>query len=140
MILLNNYKFEYQNRDELIIIPADKIDAINSEPIIENKRKIIQMLKKQIDKKNLELKSTPKNSSILEELKILNKSLTEYEVSANDKISTITILERAFPAEKKSKPTRSLIVIFSTLGALLIAFLVSLLSLQFRIINKNLKK
>jgi LPS O-antigen subunit length determinant protein (WzzB/FepE family) len=119
---------------------VDKIDAINSEPIIENKRKIIQMLKKQIDKKNLELKSTPKNSSILEELKNLNKSLTEYEVSANDKISTITILERAFPAEKKSKPTRSLIVIFSTLGALLIAFLVSLLSLQFRIINKNLKK
>ena len=119
---------------------VDKIDAMNSEPIIENKRKIILMLKKQIDKINQELKSYPKNSAINEELKILNKSLTEYEVSANDKISTITILERAFPAEKKSKPTRSLIVIFSTLGSLLIVFLVCLLMLQFRIINKNLKK
>ena len=50
------------------------------------------------------------------------------------------VLVVSFFMEKKSKPTRSFIVIFSTLGALLIAFLISLLSLQFQIINKNLKK
>jgi uncharacterized protein involved in exopolysaccharide biosynthesis len=73
-----------------------------------------------------------------EELKALNKSLTEYKVSTNDNIAAITVLEKAFPAEKKSKPIRWMIVLFSTLGIFIASLLIAVLSLQYKFLKENL--
>jgi uncharacterized protein involved in exopolysaccharide biosynthesis len=79
-----------------------------------------------------------KSSDLADELKSLNKSLTEYKVSTNDNISAITILEKAFPAEKKSKPIRWVIVLLSTLGTFFAALLISILSLQYRFLKERI--
>jgi uncharacterized protein involved in exopolysaccharide biosynthesis len=64
--------------------------------------------------------------------------LTEYQVSTNDNIAAITVLEKAFPAEKKSKPIRWMIVLFSTLGTFIAALLVAILSLQYKFLKDSI--
>lgn len=114
---------------------ADKINQLSIEPIKENRLKIVKMLEKEIaEKSSLSIKS----SDMEEELKALNKSLTEYKVSTNDNIAAITVLEKAFPAEKKSKPIRWMIVLFSTLGTFIASLLVAVLSLQYKFLKENL--
>lgn len=114
---------------------ADKINQLSIEPIKENRLKIVKMLEKEIAEKSLlSIKSTDMD----EELKALNKSLTEYKVSTNDNIAAITVLEKAFPAEKKSKPIRWMIVLFSTLGTIIASLLIAVLSLQYKFLKENL--
>jgi uncharacterized protein involved in exopolysaccharide biosynthesis len=114
---------------------ADKIDRLSIEPIKENRLKIVKMLEKEITEK---MTNPAKSSDLADELKSLNKSLTEYKVSTNDNISAITILEKAFPAEKKSKPIRWVIVLLSTLGTFFAALLISILSLQYRFLKERI--
>lgn len=114
---------------------ADKIDKLSIEPIKENRLKIVKMLEKEIAEK---MSNPAKNSDLADELKSLNKSLTEYKVSTNDNISAITILEKAFPAEKKSKPIRWVIVLLSTLGTFFAALVISILSLQYRFLKERI--
>jgi hypothetical protein len=114
---------------------ADKIDRLSIEPIKENRLKIVKMLEKEIAEK---MTNPAKSSDLADELKSLNKSLTEYKVSTNDNISAITILEKAFPAEKKSKPIRWVIVLLSTLGTFFAALLISILSLQYRFLKERI--
>jgi len=66
-------------------------------------------------------------------IKDLNNSLTDYsqyQASINKDVPTIYIVEKATPAERKSRPMRSL----SAFGALLISFLLTVICLV--IINK----
>jgi hypothetical protein len=114
---------------------ADKINQLSIEPIKENRLKIVKMLEKEIAEKSA---SQLKSSELAEELKSLNKSLTEYQVSTNDNIAAITVLEKAFPAEKKSKPIRWMIVLFSTLGTFIAALLVAILSLQYKFLKDSI--
>jgi uncharacterized protein involved in exopolysaccharide biosynthesis len=114
---------------------ADKIDRLSIEPIKENRLKIVKMLEKEIAEK---MSNPAKTSDLAEELKSLNKSLTEYKVSTNDNISAITILEKAFPAEKKSKPIRWVIVLLSTLGTFFAALIIAILSLQYRFLKERI--
>lgn len=114
---------------------AEKIDRLSIEPIKENRLKIVKMLEKEIAEK---MSNPAKTSDLAEELKSLNKSLTEYKVSTNDNISAITILEKAFPAEKKSKPIRWVIVLLSTLGTFFTALIIAILSLQYRFLKERI--
>lgn len=114
---------------------ADKIDRLSIEPIKENRLKIVKMLEKEIAEK---MSNPAKTSDLAEELKSLNKSLTEYKVSTNDNISAITILEKAFPAEKKSKPIRWVIVLLSTLGTFFATLIIAILSLQYRFLKERI--
>ncbi len=114
---------------------ADKIDQLSIEPIKENRIKIVKMLEKEIAVK---MANPAKTSDLAEELKSLNKSLTEYKVSTNDNISAITILEKAFPAEKKSKPIRWIIVLLSTLGTFFASLTIAILSLQYKFLKENI--
>jgi uncharacterized protein involved in exopolysaccharide biosynthesis len=72
------------------------------------------------------------------EIKQLSEALTQYKVSNNDKFSSITILEKAAAAEKKSKPVRWLIVILSVLGGFFFSLLSTVVVNQVSYIRKSL--
>jgi len=129
---------------------AQKIDEISSKPIEESKMRIIKMLQMEMDKKNKRIDSIQNNLlavsnksiellNLENEKATLSKSLNQYNVTINEKVSTILILEQAYPAEKKSRPTRWIIVALSTVGAFVFALLMAVLLEQYVYLKNELK-
>lgn len=126
---------------EMVNDIALKIDEIATKPVTEGKAKIIKMLELELENKNKEIisaSSSIQKDNLTSEIKQLSEALTQYKVSNNDKFSSITILEKATAAEKKSKPIRWLIVVFSTLGGLFFALLTTVVVHQISYIKKIL--
>lgn len=95
-VSLNNFKFEYENRDELIILPNDKMDAIKHEfdkirkvyageykdviNDIEKHKDIIRLLEKEVSNFQKEIVNLQKENKLIKEhyekeityLKLLN--------------------------------------------------------------------
>lgn len=127
-----------------IVVKMDEMAII---PIMESKKKIIKMLHLEYEKKQValdSLKTHGGSQKMIEnyenEMQLLSKSITEYNVSANDEMSSITILEKAYPAEKKSKPTRSIIVILSTIITFITSLLIAIFVVQYGFLAQELKK
>jgi len=120
---------------------ALKVDEIATKPVTEGKAKIIKMLEVELANKNKQLNNTVlevNKSNLISEIKQLSEALTQYNVSNNDKFSSITILEKAAAAEKKTKPVRWLIVILSGIGGFCFALLSSIVVNQVSFIRKSL--
>jgi uncharacterized protein involved in exopolysaccharide biosynthesis len=119
---------------------AQKIDQIATLPVSEGKEKIIKMLEKElvVKRKMLEENTGNERENMVAEIKQLSEALTQYRVSNNDKFSSITILEKAYPAEKKKKPIRWLVVVLSTLGGLFFGLVLSIIQSQIKFIKSQL--
>lgn len=118
---------------------AHKIDEIATLPVTEGKNKIIKMLEIELGNKQKEYSQTANAqqlANLTSEIKQLSEALTQYRVSNNDKFSSITILEKAVPAEKKSKPIRWLIVLLSTVGGFFFALLATIVATQARYVKE----
>jgi hypothetical protein len=71
-----------------------------------------------------------------------NKMVTlknQYELSAKENVPSVYVVEQAYPAEKKEKPVRSLIVITTAFITLILAVIAALLSEQIKEIRTELK-
>lgn len=129
---------------EIVNDIALKIDEVATRPVIEGKAKIISMLGIEYEKKKKLLDEAKKGSMLnnLEnlnaEIKQLSEALTQYNVSANDKFSSITILEKAVPAEKKSRPVRWILVSVSTIGTFVFCLLLTVVMTQVRYLKGQL--
>lgn len=120
---------------------AMKIDEIATKPVTEGKSKIIEMLAMELKIKNEELSnatSAINKENLTSEIKQLSEALTQYRVSNNNKFSSITILEKAEPAEKKSKPIRWLIVLLSVIGGFIFSLFSAIVVNQISYIKKSL--
>lgn len=121
-----------------------KIDEIATKPVTEGKTKIIRMLEKELAKKEKLLVtsriglSAASVTNIQSEIKQLSEALTQYHVSANDEFASITILEKAVPAEKKKKPIRWLIVLGGFFVSLFFGLIYTLVMDQFLYIRSKL--
>jgi uncharacterized protein involved in exopolysaccharide biosynthesis len=131
------------------------MDEINKGPIMENNRKLLYVLKDQLDAKYAQLESLSRDIRTMkkgnapsaktayqyyEDLKSVDIRLTEdiaetiklkekYDVAAalyNSHVSSIFIVESAGISEKKAKPVRWLIVVTSTLGAFMLVCLLAI--------------
>jgi uncharacterized protein involved in exopolysaccharide biosynthesis len=116
---------------------AQKIDEVATRPVSEGKEKIIKMLDKELKVKQAEM-AVNSSENIKSEIKQLSEALTQYTVSNNEKLSSITILEKAMAAEKKSKPVRWLLVVFASLGTLFFCLIATLISAQLSYIKSEL--
>ncbi len=116
---------------------AQKIDEVATRPVSEGKAKIISMLASELTKKQAEMKSAP-SANLTSEISQLSEALTQYSVSNNDKISSITILEKAVAAEKKSKPVRWLMVLFATIGTFAFCLVISVVIRQVNYLKSEL--
>lgn len=118
-----------------------KVDEIATKPVSETKSKIIKMLELGYSNKIEELaKSTnaTEKVNLNSEIKQLSEALTQYRVSNNEKLTSITVLEKAIPAEKRSKPIRWLIVLLSSLGGLIVVLLSTIIVTQYKFIKQKL--
>jgi capsular polysaccharide biosynthesis protein len=68
-----------------------------------------------------------KQQNNFKDLQELSNILAQYQVASNDDVSALSILEPAFPAEKKSKPVRWVIVAIGTLLGLVFAIIAAFL-------------
>lgn len=131
---------------------VDKIDEINNLMVVNNKKEVLDIFDTKLKEKqealdqitkeltNIKIESnqSKQNKTVVEEriknleeirsaaVKDLNITSTlraQYETAANKTFSSVYILERAYPAEKKVKPIRWLIVVSSFLITLLVSVL-----------------
>lgn len=116
---------------------ALKIDEVATRPVSEGKEKIIKMLDKELKLKQAQAANS-KSDNLTSEIKQLSEALTQYQVSNNEKLSSITILEKGYPAEKKSNPIRWLLVAFTTIGTLIFCLIATLISSQIAYIKSEL--
>jgi uncharacterized protein involved in exopolysaccharide biosynthesis len=146
-----NPKIAAQMANEAVIL----MDQINKRSIMEKNKKVLTILKNQIDTKYMVLDSILKSVKMtkreeakkssgakqyFDELKNIDVRLSEdyletlkmkeqYETAIslyNSNLSSIMMVEEASPAEKKSRPVRWLIVISSTIGAFMLVCLLAI--------------
>ncbi len=138
---------------------AFTIDNHNKDMLLRDKRLIIETFKKQADAKEIlvdklkdSISTAKKNNISSETLLILEsklqaavedyhgdkKILEQNSTTVNTDFSTIHITEEAYPAVKKDKPVRSLIVIGVTLGTFLFMVILAVITENFRKIKNQL--
>jgi uncharacterized protein involved in exopolysaccharide biosynthesis len=119
------------------------VDKINKEFFIVNNQKSIKLMQQQVlDKTRLVdkltdtiaiLRSSGKTDAIntleetkkstLKNLASVQQLFDQYTAAAENDFTTINTIEKAYPAEKKSKPIRWLIVVASLLSTLFISIM-----------------
>lgn len=139
---------------------AYTIDNHNKDMILRDKRLIVETFKKQLKSKeavveNLKdsIADMKKMNVSSEELLVLDgklqaavadytndkKILEQNQTTVNTDFSTIHVTEAAYPAVRKDKPVRSLIVIGVALGSFLFMIILAVLTENFRKIKNQLK-
>lgn len=136
------------------------IDEHNKEMMLRDRKLVIETFKKDINEKEMNLQhltdsiitlkktgATPEIIQILdsklaaavEDLNFNKKILEQNQTSANTDFSTVHITEAAYPAIRKDKPVRSLIVIGVTIGTFLFMIVLAVLTENYRKIKNRLK-
>lgn len=112
---------------------------------LENNRKNVTLLTDSLSKAKSAGWSSDKIMVLDEQLKSAVTSMNElatlkqqYQISADQKMSSIHVVEKAYPSEKKVKPVRWLICTASTLLAFFLGILGAILFERFKIIRAQL--
>lgn len=79
-----------------------------------------------------------RHDNALKELGAIQKVFEQYEVSSRENVPSITILEKAWPADRRTKPVRSLVCITTVLIAGFIACIGALLIEEIKKIKQQL--
>jgi len=129
---------------------VDKIDETYSNITKESKINLTQTLQNNIDDLNkrikqvdVQIKESPTNINYLQQTKTtitndLNEAETikaQYNTLANNKVSSVYILERAAPSLKKSKPKRTLGVLSAVLATLILSIFTVVILEQLKKLN-----
>ncbi len=104
-VLFNDYKFNYQNRDELIIIPSDKMDQIKNEfdkirkvysgeykdviNDIEKHKDVIKLLEKEINNLQNEISNLHKEIEYLKKINDKDNELKDFKIKYFEKLLSI---------------------------------------------------
>ena len=136
-------------------------DNHNKQFFIDNNEKSIKLMKKNKDTKQLEVNQLTdtlaylhahnanadvintlelKKQSTVKDLATLSKLFEQFESAANNDFSTVNSIETAYPAEKKDKPMRSLIVIATLLITLLVTTIGLLVIEKWKVLKPELEK
>lgn len=137
--IANHIAFTIDNKNKELIL-RDKLIAIKTfeQNISENENEItqlmdsIQLLKtKGINAEQAAVLDQNLKSAV-DNVNNSKKILEQFKTSASDNFSTIHITEEAYPAIRKDKPVRSLIVVGATLGAFIFMILLAVISENYK--------
>lgn len=123
---------------------AERLNEALGKAIVEGKIQAAQVLEQKI--KTLSAYGTSYIAlrddlyRLREQLNVLKEKYEQAKVDAQQTISEKFVVDRAFPAEKKSYPVRWLIVTVSTVSSLIIALLVIALVENIRKIQQSMGK
>ncbi|MFN0276079.1 MAG: hypothetical protein ACKVPJ_10060 [Chitinophagales bacterium] len=143
--IANHIALTIDNKNKDLIL-RDKLVAIKTfeESIAEKKQEIV-LLTDSIE--NLQRVGTSSDKLVLlrteldADMKELNENVRikeQYETSSSQNFSTIHVTEEAYPAIRKDKPARSLIVIGATIGAFVFMLLLAVITENYKKIKLKL--
>ncbi|MBK7036531.1 MAG: hypothetical protein KBF42_00300 [Chitinophagales bacterium] len=136
------------------------IDGHNKAMLLRDKKLVVETFKKQVAMKDAEVENLKdsiggmkkagissesliileeKLKDAVEDLSVNKKILDQNLTSINTDFSTVNITEEAYPAIRKDKPVRSLIVIGVTLGAFIFLVILAVLTENYRKIKSKIK-
>ncbi|MBC8173049.1 MAG: hypothetical protein H7X71_04000 [Chitinophagales bacterium] len=122
LIAIETFEEHIQNEEKVIATLTDSIEFMKSRGISSEKAMIV----------DAELKAS------LDDLNNSRKIVDQYKTSASQNFSTIHITEEAYPAIRKDKPVRSLIVIGATLGAFIFMIILAVITENYKKIKQKL--
>jgi uncharacterized protein involved in exopolysaccharide biosynthesis len=136
-------------------------DDHNKQFFIDNNNKSIDLMKKNRDEKQDEINHLTDTISVLrkqnastdlintldlkkqaaiKDFSTLNKLYEQFLSAANNNFTTVNIIEKAYPSEKKDKPLRSLIVAATFLATLLVTTFMLLIIEKWKVIKPQLEQ
>ncbi|HMU69587.1 MAG TPA: Wzz/FepE/Etk N-terminal domain-containing protein [Chitinophagales bacterium] len=139
---------------------VETIDQHNKDIIMRDKKLIVNTFKNQVAKKELIVTNLTdsiaaqrkagasaemmivldsKLQSAVDDLNLDRKLLEQNETTLNTDFSTVHITEAAYPALRKDKPVRSLIVIGVTLGTIVFMILLAVITENYRKIKSRIQ-
>lgn len=139
---------------------VETIDKHNKELLLRDKKMVVKTFQEQVDKKerfvaNLtdSIATLRKSGAGAEQLLVLDeklrsavddlntnrKLLEQNQTAVNTDFSTVHITEAAYPALRKDKPVRSLIVIGITIGIFIFMILLAVVTENYQKIKNKLK-
>ncbi len=125
-------------RDKKLVAETFRNQVVNKNEIVEDMSDSITIAKKRgISAEELLIMEEKLKAAVIDltnDKKILDQNLT----SINTDFSTVNITEEAYPAIRKDKPVRSLIVIGVTLGTLLFLIILAVITENYRKIKSRI--
>ncbi|MBC8046611.1 MAG: hypothetical protein H7Y00_07430 [Fimbriimonadaceae bacterium] len=117
LIAIETFEENIQEKEMQITLLSDSMQQLKAKGISTEQQKIVDA---ELDAALIDINNS-------------RKIVEQYKTSASQKFSTIHVTEEAYPAIRKDKPVRSLIVIGATIGAFIFMIL-------FAVITENYKK
>jgi capsular polysaccharide biosynthesis protein len=137
-LTIDNHNKTMITRDKNVVIETFTNEIKYKEAFIDSLSSAIQAAKERGEKADKIVLMQSRLDSSAEDLNKSRRLLEQYATSASQNFSTIHITEAAYPAIRKDKPVRSLIVIGATLGAFLFMLILAIVVENYRKIKDSL--
>lgn len=125
-------------RDKKLVIKTFSVQVMEKEDYVDKLQDSIGKMKKNNASPEALLIMESKLIAAVDDLNYNKKILDQNQTAANTDFSTIHITEEAYPAIRKDKPARSLIVIGITLGTFFFMIILAVLTESFRKIKSKI--
>lgn len=122
LIAIQTFEESIAEKKKEILLLTDSIDAMQKKGTTDEK---LVLIKAELD---ADVKELNENARIKE----------QYVTSSSQNFSTVHVTEEAYPAIRKDKPVRSLIVIGATLGAFVFMILLAVISENYKKVKSKL--
>lgn len=126
-------------RDKKLIVNTFKNQVAKKELIVTNLTDSIAAQRKAGASAEMMIVLDSKLQSAVDDLNLDRKLLEQNETTLNTDFSTVHITEAAYPALRKDKPVRSLIVIGVTLGTIVFMILLAVITENYRKIKSRIQ-
>ncbi len=137
-LTIDNHNKSMITRDKNVVIQTFKEEIVAKEAFNDSLLVALQDAKSQglTSEKIAQMENRLESST--NDLNKARSLLDQYETSANQSFSTIHVTEEAYPAIRKDKPVRSLIVIGATGGTFLFMLILAIIVENYRKIQDRL--
>ncbi|HPE97969.1 MAG: hypothetical protein H6548_02590 [Chitinophagales bacterium] len=137
-LTIDNQNKDMITRDKNVVIQTFKQDIAKKEAANDSLANVIEQAKASGQRAERIMQLETQFETSLTDLNNSRKLLEQYQTSASNNFSTIHVTEEAFPAIRKDKPVRSLIVIGATIGAFLFMLILAVVTENYRKIREEL--
>lgn len=136
---IDNHNKELLLRDKKMVVKTFEVEVAKKEAAVVKLTDSIANLRKAGASPEFLMVMDEKLKGSVEDLNDNRKLLEQNQTAVNSDFSTVHITEAAYPALRKDKPVRSVIVIGITLGTLVFMILLAVITENFRKIKNKLQ-
>lgn len=136
---IDNHNKDMLLRDKKLVVETFKSQVAEKDALVTKLTDSISAIKKTGVSPEVLMVLDGKLAAAVEDLNNNKKILEQNQTSVNTDFSTVHITEAAYPAIRKDKPVRSLIVIGVTMGAFFFMIILAVITENYRKIKNQIK-